>query len=60
MLNLFVASINISHLSNAGMVFGQRGGRARKHKYKFHFVPKLPSFCINQKCLMAVRSLHIL
>jgi len=32
---------------------------AEKMKYKFRFVPKLPSICINQKCSMGVGSLHI-
>jgi len=32
MLNLFVASINISPLSGGGTVFEQGGDRDRKHK----------------------------
>jgi len=33
--------------------------REEARKYKFRFAPKLPSFCINQKCLMGLGSLHI-
>jgi len=46
MLNLFATSINISPLSGAETIFGQRGGR--KYKIiKFCFAPKLPSICTN-------------
>jgi len=48
MVNLFVASINISPFSGAETIFGQ--GEGRKYKIiKFHFAPKLPSIGINQK-----------
>jgi len=58
MLNLFAASINISPLSGAETIFEQEGDQKFK-RIKFHFAPKLPSICINQKCSMGVESLHI-
>jgi len=30
------------------------GAEPENLKYKFHFAPKLPSNCINQKCSMGV------
>jgi len=56
----FVAALlNISPLSGAETIFGH--GRNQIYKIiKFRFAPKLPSICINQKCLMGVGSLHIL
>jgi len=41
MMNLFVASINISPFNDAGTVFGQGGGRARKHKVQVLFCLKI-------------------
>jgi len=42
--------------------WGENGfwtGRGQSQKtYQFHFAPKLPSICINQKCSMSVGSLH--
>jgi len=57
MLNLFTVSINISPLSSAETIFGQAGNQKI---IKFRFAPKVPSFCIHQKCSMGVWSLHIL
>jgi len=58
MLNLFVASKNISLLSGAKTVFRQEGAGPKNIKYKFHFAPKLLSICINQKYSMGIGSVH--
>jgi len=60
MLNLFVASINISPLSGVRTVYGQEGAEPGNIYYKFYFAPKWPSICFNQKCSIWVGSLHIL
>jgi len=60
MLNLFLASININPLSGVETIFGHGEEEPENIKYKFYFIPKLPSICINQKCSMEVGSLHIL
>jgi len=56
----FVYSVdNINPLSGGEMIFGQ-GGDQKYKIIKFRFAPKLPSFCINQKCSMEiVGTLHI-
>jgi len=46
MLNLFVASINVSPSR------WRRNDLAENIKYKFRFTPKLPTICINRKCSM--------
>jgi len=57
MLNLFVASINISSFNGAETFFCTgREAEPENIKYKFHFAPKVPSICINQKCSMGVES----
>jgi len=60
MLNLFVASINISPLSGVGMILDREGPEPENIKYKLYFAPKLPSICIKQKYSLGVESLHIL
>jgi len=59
MLNLLLASIHISPLSDAEVIFGQGGG-AENTKYMIRFTPKMPNTSINQKCSMELGSLHIL
>jgi len=54
-LKLFVASIDISLFSGAGTIF-DRDGSENITLFCFN----IAGICINQKCSMAVGSLHIL